>query len=70
MGKTLVWSWAEVGRWMFEHHLLEDRSVVETAETIRDINDALEIREHPITLDRRLKYLQALQKSRSNTNIG
>jgi len=65
-GKTLVWSWAEVGRWMLEHDLLTDRSVVETAEVIRDINDALEIREHPMTLDRRLEYLRELQKSRSD----
>ncbi|MFQ5790665.1 MAG: helix-turn-helix transcriptional regulator [Acidobacteriota bacterium] len=64
-GKTLVWSWAEVVRWMLEHNLLEDRAVIETAETIRDINDALEMRQHPATMDRRLKYLRELQKSKS-----
>jgi len=66
-GKTLVWSWAEVGRWMREHNLLEDRSVVETAETIRDINDALDLRQHPATMDRRLKYLRELQKTKVGT---
>ncbi len=64
-GKTLVWSWAEVVRWMLEHNLLEDRSDLETAETIRDINDALKMRQHPATRDRRLKYLRELQKSKS-----
>jgi len=60
-GKTLVWSWAEVVRWMFQHDLLEDVAVVNTAETIRDINDALEIRDNPATMERRLKYLRELQ---------
>ena len=68
-GKTLVWSWAEVVRWMLEHNLLEDRSVLETAETIRDINDALKMRQHPATMDRRLKYLRELQKSKSKVGI-
>ena len=64
-GKTLVWSWAEVSRWMLEHNLLEDSSVFDTAETIRDINDVLEIRQDPATMDRRLKYLRELQKSKT-----
>ena len=68
-GKTLVWSWAEVVRWMLEHNLLEDRSVLETAETIRDINDALKMRQHPAMMDRRLKYLRELQKSKSKVGI-
>ncbi|MGH9322190.1 MAG: helix-turn-helix transcriptional regulator [Vicinamibacteria bacterium] len=60
-GKTLVWSWAEVVRWMFQHDLLADVDVVDTAETIRDINDALDIRDNPAAIDRRLKYLRELQ---------
>jgi hypothetical protein len=31
---------------------------MDTAETIRDINDALEIRDNPVAIDRRLKYLR------------
>ena len=65
--KTLVWSWAVVGRWMLERDLL-DRSVVETAETIRDVNDALDLRDHPATMDRRLKYLRELQKNRGKVD--
>jgi len=64
-GKTLVWSWAGVVRWMFQHNLLEDITVVDTAETIRDINDALEIRGNPAAIDRRLKYLRELQGGRA-----
>jgi hypothetical protein len=60
-GKTLVWSWAGVARWMFQHNLLEDARVVDTAETIRDINDALEVRDDPAATERRLKYLRELQ---------
>ena len=66
-GKTLVWSWAGVVRWMFQHNLLEDITVVDAAETIRDINDALEIRDNPATIDRRLKYLRELQWRRART---
>lgn len=36
---------------------------------LSDVVAVLERAEHPITLDRRLKYLQALQKSRSSANI-
>ncbi len=64
-GKTLVWSWAGVVRWMFQHNLLEDITVVDTAETIRDINDALEIRGNPAAIDRRLKYFRELQGGRA-----
>jgi hypothetical protein len=64
-GKTLVWSWAGVVRWMFQHNLLEDVTVIDIAETIRDINDALEIRSNPKTLDRRLKYLRHLQQDKA-----
>jgi hypothetical protein len=63
-GKTLVWSWAGVVRWMFRHNLLEDVTVVDAAETIRDINDALEIRDNPAAMDRRLKYLRGLQRGK------
>ena len=68
-GKTLVWSWAKVVRWMLEHELLEDRTVVEAADIIRDINDALDVRQHPATMDRRLKYLRELQKSRNKVGV-
>jgi hypothetical protein len=64
-GKTLVWSWAGVVRWMFQHNLLDDVVVVDTAETIRDINDALEFRGNPAAMDRRLKYLRKLQGAKT-----
>jgi hypothetical protein len=60
-GKTLVWSWAEVLRWLSDHNMLEDKSVLDTAITIRDMNDVLEVRSDPAILDRRLKYLRELQ---------
>jgi hypothetical protein len=49
---------------MFRHNLLEDVTVVDAAETIRDINDALEIRDNPAAMDRRLKYLRGLQRGK------
>ena len=63
--KTLVWSWVDVVRWLFGHKLLDDRSIVDTAETIHEINDALDVRQHPATMDRRLQYVRKLQKSKN-----
>ena len=62
-GKTLVWSWVEVAHWLLQHKLLEDHSVLDTAEVIYDMNQALDLRQHPQTMDRRLKYVRELQKS-------
>jgi len=58
--KTLIWSWAEVVRWLFEHNVIEDRTVLDAAEIVRDINDALDVRENPAIINRRLKYLREL----------
>ena len=66
-GKTLVWSWAEVLRWMSQHAMLEDKSLVDAAVTIRDMNDALEVRKDPEIMDRRLKYLRELQGKKGAT---
>jgi hypothetical protein len=58
--KALVWSWADVVRWLYEHKVIEDRTILDAAEIVRDINDALEVRENPAIIDRRLKYLREL----------
>lgn len=58
--KTLVWSWADVVRWLYDHKVIEDRTLLDAAEIVRDINDALEVRENPAVIDRRLKYLREL----------
>ena len=62
-GKTLVWSWAEVARWLLRHGMIEDASLIDTAETIRDINDALAIRHDSAALKRRRHYLRQLKLS-------
>ena len=66
-GKTLVWSWAEVVRWMSQHGMLEDKPLVEAALTIRDMNDALEVRRDPSIMERRLKYLRELHGKKRAT---
>jgi hypothetical protein len=63
-GKTLVWSWAEVVGWLFQHDMLEEKFLVDMAETIRDLNDALELRENPERMSRRLKYLRELEQGK------
>ena len=60
-GKTLVWSWAEVVRWLSQHDMLEDTSRVDSALTIRDLNDALEVRNDPTVLERRMRFLRRLR---------
>ena len=67
-GKTLVWSWAEVARWMFEHEKIGDESLLLTAETIRDINDALEMRQDPAIFRRRLELLRQLGETDPSTS--
>lgn len=58
--KTLIWSWVEVVRWLFDHKTITDKSLLQTAETIRDINDVLELRQNPRLLNRRLDLLRKL----------
>jgi hypothetical protein len=60
--KTLIWSWAEVVRWLFDHKRIEDESLLRTAETIRDINDALDLRQNPAIMNRRLELLRKLDE--------
>jgi len=59
-GKTLVWSWAEVVRWLFEHNVIKERALLDAAEVVRDINDALEVRENAAVINRRMQYLRIL----------
>ena len=58
--KTLVWSWADVVRWLYDRKVIEERTILDKAEIVRDINDALEVKENPAIIDRRLKYLREL----------
>lgn len=65
--KTLLWSWAEVARWLLAHEVIDDENdendenIVETAAILRDFNDALELRADGGAKARRLKYLQELK---------
>jgi len=60
-GKTLAWSWAKVVRWLSQHRMLEDASLVDAALTLRDVNDALEVRNDPAALERRMRFLRRLR---------
>lgn len=66
-GKTLVWSWAEVVRWLSQHDMLDDTSLVDAALTIRDLNDALGVRNEPAVLERRMKFLRRLRGRRATS---
>lgn len=67
-GKALVWSWAEVAGWMFQHEKIGDESLLLTAETIRDINDVLEMRQNPDIFRRRLALLRELGEAVPSTS--
>ena len=45
--KTLIWSWAEVTRWFYTNKKLDDPFVVKQAQVIKEINEALELRDKP-----------------------
>ncbi len=62
-GKTRLWSWSAVLRWLKEDDRLEDGSILAEAETIRDINGALSLRSHPGAAKRRRALLRKLQTS-------
>lgn len=59
-GKTFLWSWAGVLSWLVKNKKLEDRSRLNRAETIRDINVVLL---HPAMMDRHRYLLRKLQSS-------
>lgn len=60
--KTLIWSWAKVVGWLLEQGQIEDRSLLSTAETIRDVNNALDMREDPDGMRRCLRILRGLPR--------
>jgi hypothetical protein len=62
-GNLLVWSWAETSRWLYERKKIDDENVVEVAEFIRDLNAALEVREHKDLATRRNRLLRKLRDS-------
>jgi len=51
-GTLVLWSWASVVSWLASHEKITDESVLEEAETIRDINGVLESRLHPAAIKR------------------
>ena len=59
----LVWSWAETSRWLYERKKIDDENIVEVAEFIRDLNAALEVREHKDLATRRNRLLRKLRES-------
>jgi hypothetical protein len=46
-GKTFVWSWAEVSKWLLKMEKIDNPFLVKKAEVIRDINETLELRRNP-----------------------
>lgn len=60
ISKTLLWSWAKVAKWMFDHGKIEDYALVEQARIIKQINLALEIRNDSTSTDAVKSYLSEL----------
>jgi hypothetical protein len=42
--KTLIWSWTEVSKWFHSNDKIEDPYIVKQAQVIKEINEALEMR--------------------------
>lgn len=62
-GKTMLWSWSSVLRWLLQCEKVSDRSWLSNAETIRDINGVLSVRLHPSIVERRKDLLRKLRQS-------
>lgn len=45
--KTLIWSWADVSNWFYNNGKIGDLFIVEQAQIIREVNEALEVRNKP-----------------------
>jgi hypothetical protein len=60
---NLLWSWAAVLKWLSEHDRLTDESELTRAETICDINGALDDRLQPGIIKRRRSLIQKLRRA-------
>ncbi|MEA1927937.1 MAG: hypothetical protein U9N73_06995 [Candidatus Auribacterota bacterium] len=63
IANTTLWSWAEISEWMYNHTRLKDKDIVTNAKFLKDINQAMEIREHKGTYQIQKKLLRELEKS-------
>lgn len=64
-GGVILWSWAEVARWLSENNRLEDEQVLQEAEIIVDLNAALEQRSCMRRHNRRRFFLDCLGREKS-----
>ena len=62
-GKTWLWSWASVVRWLVRHDKVDDGTCLNKAETIRDINGVLRDRLQPAVIARRKSLLRMLRRA-------
>lgn len=61
-GKSLVWSWTEVAEWLVNNNKTIDKSSVQKAVVIRDVNAALEYLNSPETFRRRQELLDNIRR--------
>lgn len=60
--KTLVWSWAEVSNWLLKNNKIDDPYLVQQANVIRGVNEALELRKHPFFWENIHEYFNKFDK--------
>ncbi len=58
---------AEVVRWLSRHDRIDEASVVDVVLTIRDLNEAPEVRNDAAVLERRMKFLRRLRGRKRTT---
>jgi len=64
---TMMWSWAEVANWFYNHKKIDNYEIVEQAITIRHFNEALELHNQLLSLDSIKSILSKLQHLKNNT---
>tara|TARA_R110002126_G_scaffold3477_2_gene19810 strand:+ start:6153 stop:6716 length:564 start_codon:yes stop_codon:yes gene_type:complete len=62
--KTLIWSWADVTNWFYTNKKIEDPFIVKQAQVIREINEALEVRNKPFAYKKINFFLTQIDEER------
>jgi hypothetical protein len=64
---TMMWSWAEVSNWFYNHNKIDNYEIVEQAITIRHFNEALELHNQLLSLESIKSILSKLQNFKNTT---
>lgn len=65
--KSPLWQWHNVAKWLYEHNKINDKSLVDDANTIANINSVIELRDDAL-LKQRQQLLQKILTTCKHSN--